>query len=195
VDRWLTRALALAVIGLVAVLAYKSMPVRAPMIVAEDAGTDAHAPEAVAAAGAATDAGPAGEAGLLLGDLKNMDLGDGGGIVLPDGMLMGGLPGSAPRQVRIGVVLLTFAGAQGAPSSARPKAEAKEIAERLAGDAHTDFHGAVQRGDNGSTDDVGRIPRGVLEPPTELAVFSLAPGTVSDVIETPRGFWIVKRIE
>lgn len=192
-DRWLTRALALAVIGLVVALAYKSMPVRSPMIVAEDAGPDARAAETLAA-GAASDAGGPVEAGLLLGDLKDIDLGGDGGLVLPDGML-GSLPGSAPRQVRIGVVLLTFAGAQGAPATARPKAEAKELAERLAGDARTDFHGAVQRGDNGSTDDVGRIPRGVLEPPTEFAVFSLAPGTVSSVIETPRGFWIVKRIE
>jgi parvulin-like peptidyl-prolyl isomerase len=53
----------------------------------------------------------------------------------------------------------------------------------------------VLSADPGSAEDVGRIPRGVLDPRTEMAVFSLPPGTVSDVLETPRGYWIVKRID
>jgi parvulin-like peptidyl-prolyl isomerase len=44
-------------------------------------------------------------------------------------------------------------------------------------------------------EDAGRIPRGVLEPAAEYALFTLSPGAVSDPVETPRGFWIVKRIE
>jgi parvulin-like peptidyl-prolyl isomerase len=44
-------------------------------------------------------------------------------------------------------------------------------------------------------DDAGRISRGVLEAPAESALFGLQPGTVSGVIETPRGFWIVKRLD
>jgi parvulin-like peptidyl-prolyl isomerase len=44
-------------------------------------------------------------------------------------------------------------------------------------------------------DDAGTIPRGVLEPTVEYALFTLKPGDVSDPIDTPRGFWIVRRIE
>lgn len=105
------------------------------------------------------------------------------------------LTNKAPKQVRFGVVLVTYAGAEGAPKGARAKTEAAEVAKQLAADAQSDFHAAVQRGDSGSLDDAGRIPRGVLEPQVEFALFTLAPGGVSGVLETPRGYWIVKRIE
>lgn len=101
----------------------------------------------------------------------------------------------APRQVKIGVVLVTYAGAEGAPPSARAKREALTIAERLAAEARTDFHKAVSEGDSGSSDDIGRIPRGVLDPRTEVSVFALESGSVSDVLETPKGYWIVKRLD
>lgn len=120
-----------------------------------------------------------------------------GGLSLPKLTLddTGALPAGAPRSVKIGVVLVSFAGADGAPPSARSKGDAYSIAERLANDARSDFHGAVMSGDPGSADDIGRMPRGVLDPRTERAVFGLAPGEVSDVLETPRGYWIVKRID
>jgi PPIC-type PPIASE domain len=193
VDRWLTRVLALAVIGLVVTLGVKSMPARPPVVViAEDAGSDARATASAGGSEGSSDAAAVAtattpEGGLLLSDLKDMgDLGDAGPSTLPSG---------APRNVHLGVVLVSYAGAQGAPATARAKTDAHELASRLAADAKTDFHGAVQRGDNGSSDDIGRVPRGVLEAPIELAVFTLAAGAVSDVIETPRGFWIVKRID
>ena len=184
----------MVVIGLVVMLAVKSTPARPPQLVGlEDAGADADASAKPSAeAGAATNATDAGtglfsEAGLLVGDLKELDdPGDGG---------PSSLPSNAPRQVHVGVILVTYSGAQGAPATARSKTDAKDLAARLAADAKTDFHGAVQRGDSGSSDDIGRVPRGVLEAPTELVVFTLSAGTVSDVIETPRGFWIVKRID
>ena len=90
---------------------------------------------------------------------------------------------------------MTFAGAQGAPPGARPKKDALELATKLASDAKTDFHAAVIRGDSGSSDDIGRIPRGVLEPAVEYTLFTLPSGAVSDPIETPRGYWIAKRTE
>jgi hypothetical protein len=105
------------------------------------------------------------------------------------------MPSGAPRHVKIGVVLLTFAGAEGAPPTARSKREALAMAERLGQDARSDFHHAVTGGDPGSADDIGRLPRGVLDPRTEVAVFALSTGEVSDVLETPRGYWIVKRNE
>jgi hypothetical protein len=102
---------------------------------------------------------------------------------------------TGPRTVKIGVVLVMFQGAEGAPASARNKRDALAIAERLAQDARTDFHHAVSGGDPGSADDIGRLPRGVLDPRTEMAVFALAAGEVSDVLETPKGYWIVKRVD
>ena len=118
---------------------------------------------------------------------------------LADGSPVPPLPSDAPKQVRFGVVLVTFAGAQPSPlglaNSTRTKQAAKELADRLAGDAATDFHGAVQRGDVGSSDDVGRIQRGVLEAGPEYVLFTLPSGKVAGPLETPRGYWIVKRID
>ncbi len=121
---------------------------------------------------------------------------DGGvGFVMLDGTPVPPLLPTAPRNVRFGVVLVSYAGAEDAPRGARPKADAKELAEKLAAQAKSDFHAAVRRGDEGSADDVGSMRRGVLEPAPEYVLFTLQPGTVSDPIDTPRGFWIVKRIE
>jgi hypothetical protein len=108
---------------------------------------------------------------------------------------LGVMPAGAPRRVRIGVVLVSFAGAEGASPTARSKKDAAAIADRLSTEAKTDFHHARSDGDPGSDDDIGWLPRGVLDPRTEVSVFALAPGEVSDVLETPRGYWIVKRIE
>lgn len=105
------------------------------------------------------------------------------------------LPSSAPRSVKMGVVLVTFAGAEGAAPNARPKAQAKEIADKLLPMAQADFHQAVAKGDTGSADDIGRIPRGVFEPAVEQAIFGLSSNGVSDVIETAKGYWIVKRLD
>jgi hypothetical protein len=121
-----------------------------------------------------------------------------GGLALDLPPSLGGfdaaiMPSSAPRTVKIGVVLVTYAGAEGAPPNARTKREALAIAERLGQDAKSDFHHAVTQGDPGSADDIGRLPRGVLDPRTEIGVFALGSGEVSDVFETPRGYWIVKR--
>jgi hypothetical protein len=123
-----------------------------------------------------------------------------GAVELDAGLALGlpaalTIPSGAPRQIKLGVVLVTFAGAEGAPPSARSKREAMAIAERLGQDARADFHHAVTAGDPGSSDDIGRMPRGVLDAHTEASVFSLAGGEVSDVLETPRGFWIVKRLD
>lgn len=107
----------------------------------------------------------------------------------------GAMPSGAPRTVKLGVVLVQFTGAEGASSSARAKPDAFKHAQELAERARTDFKAAVKAGDSGSSEDIGRIPRGVLEKSTELAVFSLAAGDVSEPLETPRGYWVVKRLE
>jgi hypothetical protein len=110
------------------------------------------------------------------------------------------LPLNAPRQVRFGVVLVSYVGAQ--PSAAvggrparRSKDEAKALADKLRLTADTDFHAAVQQGDAGSADDVGHVLQGILEPPLEYQLFTLPPGQVAGPWDTPRGYWIVRRID
>jgi hypothetical protein len=92
-------------------------------------------------------------------------------------------------------VIVAYAGAQGTAPGSRSKKEALELATKLAADAKADFHAAVLRGDSGSADDVGHIPRGVLELGTEYVIFTMPVGTVSELLETPRGYWIVKRLD
>lgn len=148
----------------------------------------ASASDAAAAPAASSSSEPSSTAtdDMLDGGLPSfaLDLGD-----------AGALPSGAPRAVKIGIVLVQWQGAEGAATSTRPKAEALARARDLAREAKGDFRRAVTQGDPGSAEDIGRIPRGTLEPRTETVLFSLAPGDVSDVIETPRGYWIVKRIE
>jgi hypothetical protein len=113
---------------------------------------------------------------------------------LPDGKKIGDLPADAPRNVSFGVVLVTYQGAERAPTSARQKSEALEMAKHLAADAKGNFEEAVKKGDPGSHADAGSVPRGVLEPVLEFVLFSMKKGEVySDPIDTPRGYWIVRR--
>ena len=44
-------------------------------------------------------------------------------------------------------------------------------------------------------ENAGRMPRGMLEPAPEFVLFSLPKDGVSDPVDTPRGYWIVRRIE
>jgi hypothetical protein len=94
------------------------------------------------------------------------------------------LPPKAPRRVRFGVILVQYRGVQHAPDSERSRSEAFTLAERLAAVGRVDFARAVQQGDEGSIADAGHMDRGILEP-----------GAVSRPLDTPRGFWVVRRIE
>lgn len=154
-----------------------------------DAG-DAGASAAPTAASSAPEVQPESDAGLTLPSLGSLDDASLGSLSFDSGALVGG-----PRSVRFGVVLVTFAGAQGAGDKARSKAAAQELAQKLAEEAKTDFHAAVTHGDSGSADDMGRMQRGVLEAPSEAILFGLTTGATSDPFETPRGFWIVKRLD
>jgi hypothetical protein len=144
----------------------------------------------------AEDGGP-----LLLTDLlQNEPRIDGGpGATMPDGTPVPQLPMNAPRQVRFGVVLVSYAGAQPSPAGGRvptrSRAEARALADKLVPTAQQDFHAAVQQGDAGSTDDIGHIKLGILEPAPEYVLFTLPEGGVGGPVETPRGYWIVKRLE
>jgi parvulin-like peptidyl-prolyl isomerase len=97
--------------------------------------------------------------------------------------------------VGLGVVLVAYRGAENAPPSARTKEAALARAKELVGDAMKDFAEAVKKGDRGSVDDVGTMPRGVLDPAVEYALFTLKKGDVyREPLDTPRGYWIIRRL-
>jgi hypothetical protein len=120
---------------------------------------------------------------------------DAGGTLLLSGEAPPGLAAEAPKSVVFGVVLVTYRGAQGAPTTARSRDEALKLVKELGELAKTDFKAAVGKGDKGSMDNAGRLPRGVLEPAPEYVLFSLPKGGVSEPVDTPRGYWIVQRVE
>jgi hypothetical protein len=170
---------------------------KAPATDGGDSGAQA------AAAFAAGDAASAGDDGgtLFLADLVTAApaADAAAGATLPDGTPVPPLPFSAPRQVRFGVVLVTYADAQPSATGTRPahrsKADAKSLADRLAATATQDFRVAVQQGDPGSTEDLGQLKAGILEPAPEYILFTLPVGAVGGPVDTPRGYWIVKRLE
>jgi len=114
----------------------------------------------------------------------------------PDGGKVPELPAGAPARVGFGAVIFAYRGAQNAPADARSKDEAKKKAAETIELAQKDFAAAVAKGDKGSTTDAGRVPRGVIEPPIEYALFTLEKGKVHpEPIDTPRGYWVVRRNE
>jgi hypothetical protein len=114
----------------------------------------------------------------------------------PDGGKVPELPASAPARIGFGAVIFAYQGAQGAPHDARTKEEAKKKAAETIELAQKDFAAAVVKGDKGSTTDAGRLPRGVIEPPIEYVLFMLEKGKVHpEPIDTPRGYWVVRRNE
>jgi hypothetical protein len=186
-QRWASIGVGVVVVFIVGWMTYAATEIR-PIKKETDAATST---VASASPSAGPDASAEADAGALAADGH-----DGGLFLTPPSLGDAGLlPTGGPRNVRIGVVLVAYKGAEGAGGSARSAQEARGIADRLAQTARTDFHAAVGGGDPGSADDIGKIPRGVLDPRTEGAVFALAAGDVSEVLETPKGYWIVKRIE
>ncbi|MEP7124120.1 MAG: peptidylprolyl isomerase [Byssovorax sp.] len=171
---------------------------QAVVFIEADAGADA-------AVDAALDAAPSADGGDLAdaGDSVDEPLavdpqllgGSDAGARLLTGEPAPALAAEAPKSILFGVILVTYKGAQGAPSNARSHDAALELAKQLAEAAKQDFKATVAKGDKGSMENAGRMPRGMLEPAPEFVLFSLAKDGVSDPVDTPRGFWIVRRIE
>ena len=161
--------------------------------VAADAGlSDAAVSDASAAA--IHDAGAPEEVPSLPAELGGLSTSDAGGTLL-GGQAPPALTGDTPKSVVFGVILVQYKGAQAAPPNARSRDAALELAKQLAAEARTDFKAAVAKGDSGSMENAGRMPRGMLEPAPEYVLFSLPKDGVSEPVDTPRGFWIARRIE
>ncbi len=192
-QKWISFAAVIAVAGLAVVLSlpgFETLPILVPRADAGDAAAaagplDGSADAALEAATLAP-AEVAAEADHVL-DVPSAEEADASPAFV--------LPARAPKSVHCGVILVTFAGAQGAAANARSREDAIALADKLAAEARTNFKAAAGHGDSGSADDIGRIPRGVLEKNLEFALFTLPAGGVSDPVETPRGFWIAKRLE
>ncbi len=116
------------------------------------------------------------------------------GATLADGSPAPQLDASAPKRVLFGVILVWYEGAQNAPQTARSKDEALLLATSIASDAKKDFAAAAKRGDVG-VPAAGEMLRGVLERGPEYVLFSLEVGATGGPVDSPKGFYIFKRIE
>jgi len=186
-ERAVSIALGAGVVVFAAYVAFESAPTlkeRGPDGGIGDAATDQRSPTLVVDASLPPPESDKGDAASLMSltELKAQ-------------LAEAGAAAGNARSVRFGVVLVQYAGAQGAAAGARSKADAARLAQELSEGAKTDFRAAVRRGDPGSTDDAGRISRGVLEAESEAVLFALAVGDVGGPMETPRGYWIVKRLD
>ena len=200
-QRWVTTVVGLAVVALAVWIVVGGL--RPAALASRDSGSrvvdgGGGDPDAGASASAAasTDAGTLRGADLVAPEVR---LDGGAGSTMPDGTPVPSLPFGVPRQVRFGVVLVSYAGAQpsagGSRPAARSRGDARILADKLLATAQQDFHAAVQQGDAGSSDDVGRVKPGILEPAPEYVLFTLGVDVVGGPIDTPRGYWIVKRLE
>lgn len=114
--------------------------------------------------------------------------------LLEDGSPVPALDLGAPRRVKLGVALFRYRGAEGAGAQSRTREEAERLALAALAKGGDDFGQVVALGDPGSAVDVGWVGRGVLERSVEYAAFTAKVGeTLPRPVDTPRGFWIVRR--
>lgn len=207
VQKWATTLLGLAVVLLAVWLVVRNFQPPKAIGTAPTAAADdgkglmvAYGDGGAASAGGGATLGDGGVPLLLSDLLENEPRMDGGaGGTMFDGSPVPPLPLDVPRSIRFGVVLVSYDGAQPSPTAtrqaSRSKADARALAVKLADTAKQDFHAAVQQGDGGSSDDIGRVKLGILEPAPEYILFTLPIDGVGGPVDTPRGYWIVKRLE
>ena len=108
---------------------------------------------------------------------------------------------SPPTQITAQHVLVAWAGAKGAPKAVkRSKVDARKRAEEVVGKARggADFSELVKE----YSDDTATVPRqgnlgkfahGDMVKPFADAAFALKVGGISDVVESPFGYHVIKR--
>jgi hypothetical protein len=109
----------------------------------------------------------------------------------------------APETIIAQHVLVTYRGAKRAPKTVtRTKAEAKARAAEALGKlrAGTAFEEVVKTySDDAATlermGSLGKFRRDAMDPAFASAAFALAVGAVSDVVETPFGFHVIRRTQ
>ena len=94
-----------------------------------------------------------------------------------------------PSSFRIGVVIYSF------ENGKRSKAMAKALADKSMQTAGTDFTAAVKAGDQDSDADYGTFSARSFDTELEASIVAIPVGRVGGPIETPRSYWIVKRIK
>jgi len=193
-DRQRTIGLAALFLLLVAVaVAWTHIPRGEPAAAAPSATVST---PAASVAPAPTPSASVAAAGDADGALPSDEATPEGFDVLPDGRKAPPVPDSAPQEVTFGVIVFAYQGAQFAAPNARTKEQAKQKAITALADAKHDFSAAVAKGDHGSTSNAGRMPRGMLEGAAEYVLFTLTKGEVaSEPVDTPRGYWILRRID
>jgi hypothetical protein len=100
-------------------------------------------------------------------------------------------------------VLVTYKGAKRAPkgvtrSKVDARARAEEALAKIRGGAPFEDVVKAYSDDAGSVDrmgSVGKFHRGDMDPAFSSAAFALKSGEVTDVVETPFGFHVIKRTQ
>jgi len=105
----------------------------------------------------------------------------------------------SPEEVAASHILISYNGANRSEAT-REKAEAKTLAEEVLAKARADgadFAELARQYSDGPTKekggDLGTFKKGAMDPAFEKAAFGLKVGEISDVVETPFGFHIIKR--
>ncbi len=126
------------------------------------------------------------------------------GTPLPESDLQGGgATNATPEKIGARHILVMYRGGMRAPPSVtRGKDEARALADEALARAKSgeDFTELVREysdepGAPGRGGSLGKFPRGVMIREFENVAFSLEPGEISEVVESPFGFHIIQRTE
>jgi peptidyl-prolyl cis-trans isomerase C len=103
-----------------------------------------------------------------------------------------------PESAHAQHILITVPQGADAPTKAKAKTEARAILKQIRGGADFAILAKAKSQDPGSAQaggDLGFFPKGQMVPQFDEAVFKLKPGEVSQVVESPYGFHIIKLLE
>jgi peptidyl-prolyl cis-trans isomerase C len=102
-----------------------------------------------------------------------------------------------PEAVHASHVLITVPQGADAATKAAARAKAEDVLKQAR--AGADFAKLARTYSNDASaprgGDLGFFPKGQMAPTFEAAAFALAPNQISDVVETPFGFHVIKMLE